>query len=252
LGYNTYTFEICCPRNFSLNPSPEKKPLSPTNLDFMRIAILLLLLLLMGTRTLAFLVAPHCRSLYLSKCLAAKGTLFDKILFNAAELLGVAIGEKEDLQDHVLTPSKQTKEEVLASLTELFVENYFVNGGNNESTNFVVFASNCVFMDEFSRFSGTGKFRRNCNNFANVLLDDSIKTTLKSLKIGKENPTRIEAEWLFTSVVKMLNRRLSARGITTYTLDSSNQIIEHDERWITKKTVVLTNLFFGKEVESSC
>ena len=111
---------------------------------------------------------------------------------------------------------------------------------NGEGDDFDVFASDCEFKDEFSSFRGVSRFRRNVNNFAKVIEADTLVCSLRSIK--QTSATTLAADWIFSGNVKLINKKLSAAGTTTYTLSKNNKIVTHDERWKTSKTDVLKNL----------
>jgi len=165
-------------------------------------------------------------------------SLLDQFLFSAAETLGIAVGDRDVVRNDCVGDEEPISlDEAEAKLSDLFSSSYFVNGGGGS---FDLFSRDCVFKDEFSQFTGVDRFRRNVGNFGRVLEAESLVCKLVNIK--RINAKTLAAEWLFSGRVKLLNKSLSARGTTTYTLNNNNRVAVHDERWITKKTDVLMNL----------
>jgi len=151
----------------------------------------------------------------------------DRILFGAAEFLGIAVGQSVVIPNAVKSVDPLSPEEVRSKLLNLFEQSYFFIGRGNDE-DWSVFDADCLFMDEFSSFKKTARFRRNVENFGKFLKNPQCKV-LKVSDDWKDNV--VEIEWAFSARVKGLNGLLAARGTTRYTLgDIDGRIVKHDER----------------------
>eukprot|EP00890_Picochlorum_soloecismus_P006043 jgi/Picsp_1/643/NSC_00639-R1_protein len=167
----------------------------------------------------------------------------DRILFGAAEFLGIAVGQSGGISNAVKSVDPLSPEEVRSKLLNLFEQSYFFVGRGNDE-DWSVFDVDCLFMDEFSSFKKTSRFRRNVENFGKFLENPQCKV-LKVSEDCKENVIAIE--WAFSARVKGINGLLAARGSTTYTLgDVDGRVVKHDERWKTTKREVLANMLFKR------
>ena len=152
----------------------------------------------------------------------------DRILFGAAEFLGIAVGQSEGIQNAVNKNSVDplSPEEVRSKLLNLFEQSYFFIGRGNDD-DWSVFDPDCLFMDEFSSFRKTSRFRRNVENFGKFLENPQCRV----LKVSDNfEDSVIAIEWSFSARVKGINGLLAARGITRYTLGDDGRIVKHDER----------------------
>jgi hypothetical protein len=150
----------------------------------------------------------------------------DRILFGAAEFLGMAVGQSEGIQTAVKSVDPLSPEEVRSKLLNLFEQSYFFVGRGNDE-DWSVFDLDCLFMDEFSSFRKTSRFRRNVENFGKFLENPQCRV----LKVSDDfEGSVIAIEWAFSARVKGINGLLAARGITRYTLGDDGRIVKHDER----------------------
>ena len=104
-----------------------------------------------------------------------KRTVFDGLLFGAAELLGMALSPRDETAHEAetevgrATPARVVADDsVTQSIVNLFESSYFFCGSGDDA-DWDVFAPDCVFADEFSSFVGTQRFRRNVENFGKAL-----------------------------------------------------------------------------------
>lgn len=183
-----------------------------------------------------------------------KRTVFDGLLFGAAELLGMALSPRDETAHEAetevgrATPGRATPARVVAddsvtqSIVNLFESSYFFCGSGDDA-DWDVFAPDCVFADEFSSFVGTQRFRRNVENFGKALRHSPERVCrLTKLERGVDERGRqtITASWIFRSRVILLRGLLAASGRTTYVV--AGRIVEHLERWDTSKADVFKRL----------
>jgi hypothetical protein len=189
-----------------------------------------------------------------------KRTVFDGLLFGAAELLGMALSPRDETAHEAetevgratpgrATPGRATPARVVAddsvtqSIVNLFESSYFFCGSGDDA-DWDVFAPDCVFADEFSSFVGTQRFRRNVENFGKALRHSPERVCrLTKLERGVDERGRqtITASWIFRSRVILLRGLLAASGRTTYVVEGA-RIVEHVERWDTSKADVFQRL----------
>ena len=184
-----------------------------------------------------------------------KRTVFDGLLFGAAELLGMALSPRDETAHEAetevgrATPGRATPARVVAddsvtqSIVNLFESSYFFCGSGDDA-DWDVFAPDCVFADEFSSFVGTQRFRRNVENFGKALRHSPERVCrLTKLERGVDERGRqtITASWIFRSRVILLRGLLAASGRTTYVV-AGGRIVEHLERWDTSKADVFKRL----------
>jgi len=184
-----------------------------------------------------------------------KRTVFDGLLFGAAELLGMALSPRDETAHEAetevgrATPGRATPARVVAddsvtqSIVNLFESSYFFCGSGDDA-DWDVFAPDCVFADEFSSFVGTQRFRRNVENFGKALRHSPERVCrLTKLERGVDERGRqtITASWIFRSRVILLRGLLAASGRTTYVVEGA-RIVEHLERWDTSKADVFKRL----------
>ena len=182
----------------------------------------------------------------------------DKLLFSAAELLGLALSSRDRTpseaggSDGTLssTSARVVADDVVTQrIINLFESSYFFSGTGDDA-DWDVFAPDCVFADEFSSFTGTKRFRRNVSNFGKALrLTPERVCRLTKLERGVDESGRdiIIASWIFRSRVILLQGLLAASGETTYVVEGCGgdepRITEHRERWHTSKAEVFKRLF---------
>jgi len=179
-----------------------------------------------------------------------KRTVFDGLLFGAAELLGMALSPRDETAHEAetevgrATPARVVADDsVTQSIVNLFESSYFFCGSGDDA-DWDVFAPDCVFADEFSSFVGTQRFRRNVENFGKALRHSPERVRrLTKLERGVDERGRqtITASWIFRSRVILLRGLLAASGRTTYVVEGA-RIVEHEERWDTSKADVFKRL----------
>ncbi len=179
-----------------------------------------------------------------------KRTVFDGLLFGAAELLGMALSPRDETAHEAetevgrATPARVVADDsVTQSIVNLFESSYFFCGSGDDA-DWDVFAPDCVFADEFSSFVGTQRFRRNVENFGKALRHSPERVCrLTKLERGVDERGRqtITASWIFRSRVILLRGLLAASGRTTYVVEGA-RIVEHLERWDTSKADVFKRL----------
>ena len=179
-----------------------------------------------------------------------KRTVFDGLLFGAAELLGMALSPRDETAHEAetevgrATPARVVADDsVTQSIVNLFESSYFFCGSGDDA-DWDVFAPDCVFADEFSSFVGTQRFRRNVENFGKALRHSPERVCrLTKLERGVDERGRqtITASWIFRSRVILLRGLLAASGRTTYVVEGE-RIVEHLERWDTSKADVFKRL----------
>ena len=179
--------------------------------------------------------------------------LLDKVLFSAAELLGMALSSRDDaapaadVAEATTSASIVADDDVMRAIVNLYSSSYFFCGTGRDE-DWGVFAPDCVFSDEFSSFKGTERFRRNVTNFGKALQSTPERVCrLTKLERGEDARGRqtITAGWIFRSRVIWVKGLLAASGTTTYVVDERGRIIEHNERWATSKADVFRRLLFG-------
>lgn len=146
----------------------------------------------------------------------------------------------------VVTSVEDAKERI----TGLYESSYFFSGEGRES-DWDVFDDECEFIDGFSSFRGTGRFRRNVSNFGKVLMEPMC--SLVALDVSEHDDTQalLVASWIFKARVKWIGGLLAASGDTTYVLQRSldgaeYRVVQHEERWKTSKSAVLRNMLFNR------
>lgn len=180
-------------------------------------------------------------------------TVFDGLLFGAAELLGMALSSRDETDPRIESerdPPTSARvvadDSVTRSIVNLFESSYFFCGSGDDA-DWDVFAPDCVFADEFSSFVGTQRFRRNVGNFGKALRFTPERVCrLTKLERGVDESGRqtITASWIFRSRVILLRGLLAASGQTTYVVEGAS-IVEHLERWDTSKADVFKRLLVG-------
>ena len=156
----------------------------------------------------------------------------EKLIFRGAELLGMSVGNWNLMEPSVVNSSEDSEvmppAEALQKLLSLYESYYFFVGTGNDE-DWRVFEDTCLYVDEFSSFTGTSRFRRNVQNFGSVLKTETV--TCKVVKV-QQSANSITVDWVFSGRVKLFGGLLAARGQTIYTLsEESGRIIRHDERY---------------------